>query len=64
MKGNKAMRDLKFVINYDTLLATIARYPNILEEKRGILVDVAESVKSELEEKDGELIHGDFWSGK
>lgn len=64
MKGNKAMRDLKFMVNYDMLVATIERFPGILEEKRGVLEGVRESVKKEMEEWDGELIHGDFWSGK
>lgn len=64
MRGNKAMRDLKFMVNYDMLVATTDRFPDILEEKRGILEGVRESVKREMEERDGELIHGDFWSGK
>jgi hypothetical protein len=64
MKGNTAMRDLKFMVNYDMLVGTIERFPGILEEKRETLEEVRESVKRELDENDGELIHGDFWSGK
>lgn len=66
MKGNKEMRDLKYMINYTVLVNTIERYPAILKEKRKIFEDVAASVKKELDELDGGgmLIHGDFWSGK
>lgn len=64
MKGNKTMRDLKFMVNYDMVVGTIERFPVILEEKRSPLEAVRESVKKELDERDGELIHGDFWSGK
>ncbi|KUJ21982.1 uncharacterized protein LY89DRAFT_778327 [Mollisia scopiformis] len=63
MKGNKAMRDLKFVINYQRLIASIESFPEILEEKRDLFEDVAQSVTKELNEKEGDLIHGDFWSG-
>ncbi|KAI6715787.1 hypothetical protein B2J93_1148 [Marssonina coronariae] len=63
MGGNVAMRDLKFTVNYDTLIATIACFPEVLEGSRGVFERVRES---RLREKGGEgavLIHGDFWSG-
>ncbi|KAE8450869.1 hypothetical protein EG329_005309 [Mollisiaceae sp. DMI_Dod_QoI] len=63
MKGNKAMQDLKYSINYDVLLATVDVFPEILGEKKALLEEVAKKVKTELEARDGELIHGDFWSG-
>lgn len=64
MKGNKEMRDLKFRINYENLVATIPNFERILGESRGVFEGVRKSVRKELDESDGELIHGDFWSGK
>ncbi|CZR57274.1 uncharacterized protein PAC_07163 [Phialocephala subalpina] len=63
MKGNKEMRDLKFRINYENLVATIPNFEGILGESRGVFEGVRKSVRKELDESDGELIHGDFWSG-
>lgn len=64
MKGNRAMRDLKFRINYENLVATIGNFEGILGEAREAFEGVRDSVREELDGSDGQLIHGDFWSGK
>ncbi|KAF8854704.1 hypothetical protein BDZ45DRAFT_596667 [Acephala macrosclerotiorum] len=63
MKENKQMRDLKFRINYENLVATIPNFEEILGESREVFENVRKSVRKELDESDGKLIHGDFWSG-
>jgi hypothetical protein len=64
MEDNAAMRDLKFVINYTTLVATVENFPEILEVSKGVFESVAKKTKEELDREKGSLIHGDFWSGK
>jgi len=63
MRGNVAMRDLKFMINYERLVQSIDTYPRILEGSRSLFEAVREGVRKDLD--DGAvLIHGDLWSGK
>ena len=64
MGGNEEMRDLKFAINYTTLVATVENFPEILEVSKGVFESVAKKTKEELDREKGSLIHGDFWSGK
>jgi fructosamine-3-kinase len=64
MEDNAAMRDLKFEINYTTLVATVENFPEILEVSKGVFESVAKKTKEELDREKGSLIHGDFWSGK
>lgn len=64
MKGNMAMRDLKFTINYDTLVQTVERFPGILEGSRKVFEKVREQRRKDMESEGMVLIHGDFWSGK
>jgi hypothetical protein len=64
MKKNQGMKQLKFRVNYGRLIPTIELFPTILEECRGVFVEMEERYKKEAAEEDGELIHGDFWSGK
>ncbi|KAI5238886.1 hypothetical protein E4T43_07106 [Aureobasidium subglaciale] len=62
IQGNVAMRDLKFMINYERLVQSIDTYPKILEGSRRLFETVREGVRKDLD--DGAvLIHGDFWSG-
>ncbi|THY41777.1 hypothetical protein D6C97_09750, partial [Aureobasidium pullulans] len=62
MRGNVAMRDLKFMINYERLVQSIDTYPRILEGSRSLFEAVREGVRKDLD--DGAvLIHGDLWSG-
>ncbi|RAL04967.1 uncharacterized protein BO80DRAFT_490598 [Aspergillus ibericus CBS 121593] len=66
MEKNQSMRDLKFTVNYDTLMNTIDRYPTILGDHRDIFSKVRDMAAAELGRKDKEgfgIIHGDFWSG-
>lgn len=64
MKGSVAMKELKYTINYTTLVATIERFPEILEGSRGVFEAVAKDVRERFDNEEGSLIHGDFWSGK
>jgi len=64
MKGSTIMKELKYTINYSTLVATIARFPEILEDSRGVFEAVAKEVRERFDNEEGSLIHGDFWSGK
>ncbi|RDL39456.1 uncharacterized protein BP5553_03796 [Venustampulla echinocandica] len=63
MKGNTVMRGLKYQINYSNLVATIDNFPAILEGSRDVFQAVAKDVQNMMDNEDGALIHGDFWSG-
>jgi len=64
MKGNKEMRDLKFMVNYDRLIGSIDMFPDLLEGSRGTFEKIRERVRNSLDDKDSvQLIHGDYWSG-
>ena len=41
MKENKAMRELKYQINYLNLLATISNFPDILGGSKSLFQEVA-----------------------
>lgn len=45
MKGNIAMKELKFHINYDTLLATIKKFPDILEDSRNVFQTIRDEAR-------------------
>jgi hypothetical protein len=65
MKGNTEMRDLKFRINYENLVATIDNFPHILGGARDVFEKVRDDIRARQEKGEGQqLIHGDFWSGK
>lgn len=64
MMGNKEMRELKYQINYDMLVRTVAVYPQILGESKDCFEGVRDRVRKEFDSEEGELIHGDFWTGK
>lgn len=65
---NGTMKDLKFYVNYSMLMDTIANFPGILEDSRGVFEELKDFAAAELkksEEEDGYgIIHGDFWTGK
>jgi hypothetical protein len=65
---NGTMKDLKFYVNYSMLMDTIANFPGILEDSRGVFEELKDFAAAELkksEEEDGfGIIHGDFWTGK
>jgi hypothetical protein len=64
---NQQMRNLKFSINYDSLVTMIDTYPDLLASSRSTFEKVRERAAAELEETPGGAIgpiHGDFWSGK
>lgn len=64
MEGNVAMRELKYTINYTTLVATVQNFPSILGSSKEVFEAVAKKTREELDAEKGPLIHGDFWSGK
>jgi hypothetical protein len=65
MRGNRDMMELKYMMNYGSILMdTISKFPRLLEESRSLFEDVGRSVRKELDGDGGVLIHGDFWSGK
>ncbi|TVY93598.1 4-hydroxytryptamine kinase, partial [Lachnellula willkommii] len=63
MKGNVAMKELKYAINYPRLVATIELFPGILQASKEVFEAVANDVRARLDREEGSLIHGDFWSG-
>ncbi|KAI9743854.1 MAG: hypothetical protein M1818_002588 [Claussenomyces sp. TS43310] len=63
MKKNSQMQNLKYLLNYGRLEASIDFYPDILEGSRTTFRDIATHFKEELNADEGTLIHGDFWSG-
>lgn len=65
MRGNAAMRDLKFWLNYGpNITATIEKFPGILGSSRDVFESVGKDVRGLLDRGEGTLTHGDFWSGK
>jgi hypothetical protein len=65
MKGNVTLLEIKYQMNYGTnLIATVAKFPELLDGSRKIFEAVSKRVRDELDSGDGSLIHGDFWSGK
>ncbi|KAL5360180.1 phosphotransferase enzyme family protein [Aspergillus floccosus] len=65
MAGNVFMRDLKFSVNYDRLVAAVDQYPAVLAGRQEVFEAVREMARGELG-REGEgvgLIHGDFWTG-
>ncbi|TVY41389.1 4-hydroxytryptamine kinase [Lachnellula subtilissima] len=63
MKGNVAMKELKYAINYPRLVATIEDFPHILQASKEVFEAVAKDVRTLLDREEGSLIHGDLWSG-
>ena len=65
MKGNEAMKELKYMVNYTTLISRIDGFPGVLERSRKVFEEVVNSVRSSLDKGDRmTLIHGDIWPGK
>jgi hypothetical protein len=64
MRKNETMVQLKFFVNYGRLLPTVDMFPTILEESRETFKNIEDTMRKELERGEGDLIHGDFWSGK
>jgi len=64
MKKNEQMMQLKLFVNYGRLIPTIDMFPTILEESRQTFKAVEDMMRIEMEKGEGDLIHGDFWSGK
>ena len=65
MKGNTAMLELKYRLNYGmNLIGTIDNFPELLEGSRSTFEALGKRVREELDSGSGSLIHGDFWSGK
>ncbi|RDW70749.1 phosphotransferase family protein [Aspergillus mulundensis] len=68
LAANTVMRDLKFSINYDSLVSMVDAYPDILgdDRTRAVFQEVRDAAAAELgdtQSDDTGPIHGDFWSG-
>lgn len=62
---NKALQNLKKMINYDRLLYMVSKYPSFLMECKDIFQQVADMATAELQDETKlHTIHGDFWTGK
>lgn len=69
--GNEPMRQLKYLISYDTFIKVLEQFPDVLEGHQKILEDVKAMATEEFEKTHSDeqgdewgIIHGDFWSGK
>jgi hypothetical protein len=62
--GNYEVVNLKFLINIGRTLETIELFPDILGGSRIMFREIEQKYRGELERGDGDLIHGDFWTGK
>jgi len=45
MKGNTVMKELKFQINYETLLSTIEKFPELLSDSRSVFQEVRDDAR-------------------
>ncbi|RFU24330.1 hypothetical protein B7463_g11999, partial [Scytalidium lignicola] len=63
MRKSKTMTELKYTINYVTLVATVDNFPSILQESKPVFEEIASDVKGSMDAGEGMLIHGDFWTG-
>jgi hypothetical protein len=61
---NSFLAPLKVMVNYGRLEPTIDMFPKLLEECREMFEKMNRKYTEELETGKGQLIHGDFWSGK
>ncbi|KAF2718264.1 hypothetical protein K431DRAFT_322527 [Polychaeton citri CBS 116435] len=70
---NKAMRDLKYLVTYDSFLKVLENFPKPLEGVRETLEEVKAAAEDEFRRSVGDpiadgregwgVIHGDFWTG-
>ncbi|PLN84640.1 kinase-like domain-containing protein [Aspergillus taichungensis] len=66
LEKNHLMRDLKFSINYDSIVRMVDERPGLLGESRAVFEQVRDMAAAEVGRTAGEglgPIHGDFWSG-
>lgn len=71
MGQNKAMRELKYKITYDSFIRVLQKFPDVLGDDGMLLEEVkimaAKEFETTTKDKIREgwgLIHGDFWTGK
>lgn len=66
MRANRPMQQLKHMVNYTTLVATVGNFPTILGDGKEVFEEVERAMAREMEkgEEKLEVIHGDFWTGK
>ncbi|KAK4123989.1 hypothetical protein N657DRAFT_645604 [Parathielavia appendiculata] len=63
MKANAPMQKIKHRANYATLVDTVANFPSILGDAKGIFQKIQEETAAELDRSDLQITHGDFWTG-
>lgn len=64
VRENRVMQNLKYLINYPTLVATVDRFPDVLGPYRAVFGEIDAMAKAEMEAEKLQVIHGDFWTGK
>jgi len=71
-RTDRAMRQLKRSITYDSILTVLENYPELLVGHEGALTEIRDVMRREFErpprydedeEEEWGIIHGDFWSG-
>lgn len=68
---NEPMRRLKRLITYESFIAVVEKFPELLEGHKEVLEDVKAIGMQDFEKKMGNeggedwgILHGDFWTGK
>lgn len=64
IKLNKPMQGLKHMVNYSTLVDTVANFPSVLADAKETFEKIKEVAAKDLDRPDLQIIHGDFWTGK
>ncbi|KAL0930781.1 phosphotransferase enzyme family protein [Colletotrichum truncatum] len=62
--ANKDLQSIKHWLNYQQLPSAIERHPSVFGECADVFADILDKSAKELEnEKNLQVIHGDFWTG-
>ncbi len=64
VKGNEEIRQLKYHLIYDRLVAAADNFPTIFADAKDTLEKIGKLAAEELQRPDLPLVHGDFWTGK
>jgi Sec-independent protein translocase protein TatA len=64
MKSNEPMQKIKHMVNYSTVVDTVANFPSILADAKETFEQIKEATAAELQRPDLQITHGDFWTGK
>lgn len=64
MRGSTQIADMKHEITYGRLKEAISMFPAILEGSRELFAQLEQQLRSDLQEAQSHLIHGDFKCAK